>query len=125
MNLQHSLPEEIGPEEIGPEEIEPENIGPEEIGFERSDRALVLPAQCGTAIAAKLQGALMAAVADEAPPVIDAGAVESVGQAVLQLLLAARVARPDLRFAPISPPFAERVLRCGLGPALGVGELAA
>ena len=81
---------------------------------------LALPAQCGTAVAAALHGQLIAALETPLPPTIDAGAVESLGQAVLQLLLAARSALPELTIEPVSPAFAERVERCGLGPALGL-----
>ena len=103
----------------------PEGSGPEPGRALILPAPIILPAHCGTAVAAGLQGELVAALAAQAAPVIDAGAVESLGQAVLQLLLAARADRLDLRFEPVSAAFAERALRCGLGSALGIQGLAA
>jgi anti-anti-sigma regulatory factor len=107
MSLPHSLPEPSPPEST-------------------SDPAapIRLPAQCGTAAAPALHRALIDAVAGSAPPAIDAGEVDSLGQAVLQLLLAARVAAPGLVISPISPAFAERVRALRLAPALGLEGLA-
>lgn len=81
---------------------------------------LVLPAQCNTAAAPALKASLLAMIADEAAPAIDAGAVETMGQSALQLLLAATLARPDLRIAPVSPAFAEKVAACALGAKFGL-----
>jgi len=86
---------------------------------------LVLPAQCGTAAAEPLRSDLIGLVAAEGCPVLDAGSVETLGHAVLQLLVAARAERPDLLIAPASPAFAERVHACALGPLLGLAALEA
>ena len=83
---------------------------------------LVLPAHCGTAAASELKSRLLA-LPDTDAPRIDAGAVETVGQAVLQLLLAARAERPALAFSSVSPAFAGSVQSCALGDALGLQAL--
>lgn len=80
---------------------------------------LVLPAQCGTAAAADLK-AKLAAVCLAPTALVDAGAVETVGQAALQLLVAARIERPDFAFTAVSPAFAAAVHGASLGPALGL-----
>jgi anti-anti-sigma regulatory factor len=82
--------------------------------------AIRLPAHCGTAAAPALHRTLAEAAAGGVPLAIDAGEVESLGQAVLQLLLAARAAAPAMTIAPVSPAFAERVAALRLAPALGM-----
>ena len=81
-----------------------------------------LPAQCNTAAAPALHRVLADAVATGLPFAVDAGEVESIGQSVLQLLLAARAAAPALTIDPVSPAFAERVRALQLGPALGLAD---
>lgn len=55
---------------------------------------------------------------------IDASEVESIGQAVLQLLIAARAeAAQDggaMAIVNPSPAFADRVAKCGLASAIGL-----
>ena len=79
-----------------------------------------LPAHCGTAVAPALHDALLRALDAGEAPSIDASEVESLGQAVLQLLLAARAAAPALIIEPASAAFAERLRRLALAPALGL-----
>ena len=79
-----------------------------------------LPAHCGTAAAPAIHRALVKAIAAGHPPVIDAGEVENLGQAMLQLLLAARAAAPTMTIDPASPAFAERIHALGLGLSLGL-----
>lgn len=86
---------------------------------------LRLPAHCATVAASDLHGRLVrAAETDDVS--VDASDVENVGQAVLQLLVAARrEAEANGRAFAIanpSPAFAERVRACGLGKAIGLPE---
>lgn len=81
-----------------------------------------LPASCSTASAASLHAELAAKVAAATSCRIDGSAVETVGQAMLQLLLAAKSACPDLRIGPASPVFAERIRACALGDTLTFTE---
>ena len=89
-----------------------------DLGFVR------LPAS-GTTVAAEELHATLILAADRAGEImIDASAVENVGQAVLQLLLAARleaVARGlDFSINQPSDPFRARVEACLLAGALGL-----
>lgn len=83
----------------------------------RSDVPVALPAQCGTAAAGGLREALLRAGGAGAVRV-DASAVASLGQAVLQLLLAARrtAEAGGLPFDIGSPSTAlsDTLARCGL-----------
>ncbi|WP_426265867.1 STAS domain-containing protein [Sphingomonas sp. LHG3443-2] len=79
-----------------------------------------LPAQCGTAAAPAVHRALVEAIAAGAAPVVDAGEVENLGQAMLQLLLAAKAAAPAMTIDPASPAFAERIHALRLGAPLGL-----
>ena len=87
---------------------------------------ILLPPHCSIDAAASLRDALLAI---EAPAgvAIDAGAVETIGQAVLQLLLAARndAVADGRAFALIgtSPAFAARIEALGLGDRLGLTAL--
>ncbi|MET1754339.1 STAS domain-containing protein [Novosphingobium sp. RD2P27] len=88
------------------------------------DRSLSLPA-CGNTVAAedlKVRLVLAADLDDEIR--IDASQVESVGQCVLQLLVAARAEADDkaLEFEITNPSaaFVERVSGCGLAETLGL-----
>ncbi len=85
----------------------------------RSDAAMdtvKLPAHCTTVVAADLHASLLAGALT-----LDAGEVESVGQAVLQLLAAARAGAGE-RFAVVnpSPAFMDRITACGLSGAIGL-----
>ena len=85
-------------------------------------RVIALPPN-GTTVAAEELHVHLVLASDAGVPVrINASAVESVGQAVLQLLLAAKAdAEASGRTFAISnpsPPFRDRVERCGLGEAL-------
>lgn len=88
------------------------------------DRALRLPAHGTTVTAEDLRVRLVLAFDFDDAIEIDAADVESVGQAVLQLLVAARAeARRndhDFRIANPSPAFVDRVTRCRLADALGL-----
>jgi anti-anti-sigma regulatory factor len=84
---------------------------------------LPLPAYCATVAAQDLHGRLLeVSVPDELS--IDAGQVEHVGQAMLQLLVAARreATANGRSFAIIhpSPAFVARVRACRLDEALGL-----
>lgn len=83
----------------------------------------VLPTHASTVTAEDLRDRLVAAAGAIE---IDAGEVESVGQAVLQLLLAARneAAATDRPFVIVNPSraFVDRVRACGLAASLGLVE---
>ena len=81
-----------------------------------------LPAHCGTAAAPAVHRALLDVIAAGHPPVIDAGEVETLGQAMLQLLLAARAAAPATTIDPASPAFVERVHALRLAGPLGLTQ---
>ncbi len=81
-----------------------------------------LPAQCGTAAAPAVHRALVEAIAAGAAPAIDAGEVEILGQAMLQLLLAAKAAAPAMTIDPASPAFAERIHALRLSASLGLTQ---
>ncbi len=88
--------------------------------------AVRLPAHCVTVTAEDLRVKLVLAADLDEELVVDASEVESVGQAVLQLLVAARHeaqgrGQPFLITDP-SPAFAHRVGACGLGDLLGLEQ---
>jgi two-component system chemotaxis response regulator CheY len=87
----------------------------------RSDVPVALPAHCGTAAAADLREGLLRP-AEAGAVRVDASAVASLGQAVLQLLLAARrtAEAGSLPFEIGSPSAAlsDTLARCGLADAL-------
>ena len=88
------------------------------------DHMVTLPAQAGTVTAEDLRvGLVLAADLDHALR-IDASRVEGIGQAVLQLLVAARAeaerAAMPFEIVDPSPAFIERVSRCGLAETLGI-----
>jgi len=82
-----------------------------------------LPAHCGTTAAEDLRVRMVLACDGGDVVCIDASDVESIGQAVLQLLVAAR-AEAGSRFAVVHPSraFIERVTACRLASALGLAE---
>jgi len=88
------------------------------------DRSLRLPVHGTTAAAEDVRVRLVLAADLDAEMIIDASEVESVGQAVLQTLVAARNearlnGQPFIITNP-SPAFVDRVQRCGLGEAIGL-----
>jgi anti-anti-sigma regulatory factor len=88
------------------------------------ERALRLPAHGTTVTAEDLRVRLVLAADFDDTLEIDASEVESVGQAVLQLLVAAKAeaVRNDQQFriANPSPAFVDRVSRCRLAEVLGL-----
>ena len=89
------------------------------------DRSLRLPVHGATVTAEDLRVRLVLAADFDGEMVIDASEVESVGQAVLQLLVAARAealsfGQPFAIVNP-SPAFVERGTACRLGEAIGLG----
>lgn len=87
------------------------------------DRSLRLPAHGNTVAAEDLKVRLVLAADLDEEMRIDASQVESIGQCVLQLLVAARAEaeRQSLEFQIVnpSPAFVERVAGCGLAETLG------
>jgi anti-anti-sigma regulatory factor len=88
------------------------------------DRSLRLPVHGNTVAAEDLKVRLVLAADLDEEMQIDASQVESVGQCILQLLVAARreADRKSLIFKITnpSPAFMERVIGCGLAETLGV-----
>ncbi len=88
------------------------------------DRELRLPAHCSTTTAEDLRVRLVLAADFDDTTEVDASGVESIGQAALQLLLAARhEALSNGRGFTIldpSPAFVERVTGACLAEALGI-----
>jgi len=88
------------------------------------DRSLRLPAHCTTVSAEDLRVRLVLAADLDGRIEVDASQVESIGQAVLQLLLAARVEtqRAAQSFAILQPSgaFLDRVRACCLAEPLGL-----
>ena len=90
------------------------------------ERPLRLPAHCTTVAAEELRVQLVLAADLDGAIEVDASEVESIGQASLQLLVAARVEMTGAgqRFAILdpSPAFSDRVTRCRLADALGLAS---
>lgn len=88
------------------------------------DRALRLPVHGTTATAEDLRVRLVLAFDFDEAIEVDASEVESVGQASLQLLVAARAEAQrndhDFRIVNPSAAFVDRVTRCRLADALGL-----
>lgn len=88
------------------------------------DRSLRLPAHGSTITAEDLRVRLVLSSDFDTETVIDASEVESVGQAVLQLLVAAKAeadgAGRSFVIANPSPAFVARVAACRLGDAIGL-----
>jgi anti-anti-sigma regulatory factor len=88
------------------------------------DRALVLPAHCTTVTAEDIRVRLVLAADLDGATEIDASAVESIGQAVLQILVAARTEAVEggQRFVitAASDAFVERVTLCRLADEIGL-----
>jgi anti-anti-sigma regulatory factor len=89
-------------------------------------RGLCLPAHCGTVAAEDIRVRLVLAADLDGSIDVDASGVESVGQAVLQILVAARheALGNGQRFTITdpSPAFVDRVRRCQLAGAIGLIE---
>lgn len=90
------------------------------------ERSLRLPANGTTVIAEDLRVRLVLAADLDEEIVVDASEVENIGQAVLQLLVAARAEaeRSGRSFTITNPSraFVERVSACRLASALGLQE---
>lgn len=88
------------------------------------ERALRLPVHGTTVTAEDLRVRLVLAADLDDEMAVDASDVESVGQAVLQLLVAARseadAAGKRFRIDNPSPAFVDRVTRCRLADTLGI-----
>ncbi|WP_372890002.1 STAS domain-containing protein [Sphingomonas sp.] len=82
-----------------------------------------LPPHATTVTAEDLHVRLVLA-ADDGATTIDASASESIGQAALQVLLAARIeardAGQEFHIIDPSPAFLERIEKCGLADAIGL-----
>ncbi|WP_019831328.1 STAS domain-containing protein [Sphingomonas sp. PR090111-T3T-6A] len=89
-------------------------------------RTVTLPAHAVTTTAEDLRVRLVLACDVAGGIEIDAGEVESIGQAVLQLLVAAKdeAEAKGLPFSipSSSPAFAERVKACRLAPRIGLTD---
>lgn len=88
------------------------------------DRTLILPPHGTTVTAEDLRVRMVLASDFDHVMEIDASAVESVGQAVLQLLVAAKLeadaqGKPFIIHNP-STAFVDRVTACGLAAAIGL-----
>lgn len=75
-----------------------------------------LPADCGRDSALMVLEQLRAAAAG--PPALDGSAVQTIGQAMLQVLLAARCDHPSLTIANPSPALREAARLTGVSEAL-------
>lgn len=91
---------------------------------EAAGDAVRLPAHGSTVVAEDLRIRLVMASDADGDLIVDASEVESVGQAVLQLLVAARAeaGRSGQGFSIVnaSPAFEQRVRACRLAEALGL-----
>lgn len=91
---------------------------------EAEDRSLRLPAHGTTVTAEDLRVRLVLAADHDDAVEVDASDVESVGQAVLQLLVAARTEAEanghPFRILNPSQAFVERVTSCRLADAIGL-----
>ncbi len=98
---------------------------PSIVGADAStDRTVRLPAHCTTVTAEDIRVRLVLAADFDGAIEVDASQVESIGQAALQLLIAARAeaATTGRPFAIIDPSaaFVERVTHCRLAEAIGL-----
>ena len=85
---------------------------------------VVLPARCVTVAAEDVRNQLVMASGAGSETIVDAGAVQTIGQAVLQLLVSAHTdaaaRKCGLRFSAMSPVFVARVTALGLAAMLGI-----
>jgi anti-anti-sigma regulatory factor len=90
------------------------------------DGPIRLPAHCSTVTADDLRVRLVLAAELGDGIAVDASEVESIGQAVIQLLIAARAEAEreggTLTIDHPSPAFADRLARCGLADAIGLSS---
>lgn len=90
------------------------------------DRSLRLPVHGSTVTAEDLRVRLVLASDFDGEIAVDASEVESVGQAVLQLLVAAKAetesAGQVFTIVNPSPAFVDRVTACRLGDAIGLNR---
>lgn len=104
----------------------PDVIAVEALEAMDADRLVVLPANCDTVSAEDLQVRLVLAIDHDSEIRVDASAVDSVGQAVLQLLLAAKheaqAGGQPFTIERPSAAFVERVEACRLADALGLSH---
>ncbi len=118
MSLTLSPPESVSPE------TSPAESGAASVAGGAASGRISLPAGCGTTMADELRTQLVLAADFADATAIDASGVESVGQAVLQLLVAARreAVRDGHQFTIVaaSPAFVDRVTACGLAQAIGL-----
>ena len=88
---------------------------------------VVLPARCVTVAAEDVRNQLVMASGLGSETIVDAGAVQTVGQAVLQLLVSAHndaaARQSGVRFSATSPVFVERVTALGLAALLGIATI--
>ena len=102
----------------------PDDTAPAQDGIESAPAPLKLPANGTTACAEELRIQLVMLLDGQGPTEIDASEVENVGQAVLQLLVAAqaeaRAADRPLSFANPSAAFRDRIERCRLTEQIGL-----
>ena len=106
MDSMHALPEPTGPEPTG------------------DDRSLALPVHCTTTTAEDLRVRLVLSFDLDETTEVDASHVASIGQACLQVLIAANLeaGRAGQPFSVASPSAAclDRLNNCGLAHATGV-----
>jgi len=98
-----------------------------DIGMEAADgRVVKLPANASTITAEELRVRLVLACDVGGGIEIDAGEVESIGQAVLQLLVAAKVEAEasglPFTITQASPAFEERIAACRLRTRIGLTQ---
>jgi anti-anti-sigma regulatory factor len=102
------------------------NSKPSQPDFGQEERSLRLPANGTTVIAEDLRVRLVLAADLDDEILVDASEVENVGQAVLQLLVAARAEaeRSGQQFIISNPSkaFTDRVTACRLAGALGLED---
>ena len=100
------------------------NSTPNQPDPSESSPAVKLPANAVTATAESLRAQLVTLLDGPGPAAIDASEVENVGQAVLQLIVAAqsqaRAAGQSLEIINPSPAFCERVEQCRLSESIGL-----
>jgi anti-anti-sigma regulatory factor len=120
------LPDFAGPDFASPEFPDLEIADLETVGTDglTEERALILPVHGTTVTAEDLRVRMVLASDFDHAMEIDASSVESVGQAVLQLLVAAK-AEADAQGQPFiihnpSTAFVDRVTACGLAAAIGL-----
>lgn len=99
------------------------NSMPNPLDPEAATSVIHLPSHATTVTAGDLLAQLISA-ADDGSTTIDASGCESIGQAALQVLLAARIdardAGRDFNIIDPSPAFVERMEKCGLADAIGL-----